>query len=73
MATCIAINGFDRMGRRVFRSGWGGPGLEFAHIHKRVADGTIAGEASSRAARPQGNPSHPQRWEIRADRLDGWP
>lgn len=38
----VAINGFGRIGRCVFRSAWNDPEIEFVHINDLTSDGTLA-------------------------------
>ena len=38
----VAINGFGRIGRCVFRAGFGDPEIEFVHINDLTDDKTLA-------------------------------
>ena len=38
----VAINGFGRIGRCVFRAGFGDPEIEFVHINDLTDDNTLA-------------------------------
>lgn len=42
MSIRVAINGFGRIGRCVFRSAWNDPEIEFVHINDLTDDGTLA-------------------------------